>query len=45
MEQSGELVDKLKYKGKHDHILTDLHIERLASALLTNDKFEGPLEL
>lgn len=30
MEKGGELVDKLKYKGNKDCVLTDQHIEKLS---------------
>jgi hypothetical protein len=38
-EQGGELVEKLKYKGKDESCLTDQEVEKLSSALIMNDKF------
>lgn len=38
-------METLKYNGKDQKCLTDAHVERLAQALLSNDKYEGPVEI
>jgi hypothetical protein len=44
-ENSGKAVHHLDYQGNEEEKLTDAQVEKLAQALLLNDKFSGPLNL
>lgn len=45
LQPSGKKIEKLSYEGGKEQQLTDEHVQRLAEALLKNDKFSGPLKL
>jgi len=45
LKPSGKKIEKLSYEGSESQHLADEHVERLAEALLKNDKFSGPLKL
>lgn len=45
LENSGREVSSLDYKGEENEKLSDANVQRLAEALLTNDKFAGSLDL
>jgi len=42
---SGEVVEKLDYKGGKEERLSDADVQQLAKALLKNNKFYGKLKL